>query len=65
MGVMDPAWLSADEPQIIAGAISRRKQRVLLFGEMGIGKSTLTTPCCCLGRRGTPLCLPGCGPRVS
>ncbi len=60
MGVMDPAWLSADEPQIIAGAISRRKQRVLLFGEMGIGKSTLTRhlaaaledgghPCVCLG----------------
>ncbi len=35
--------LSAHEPKLVAEKLSKAHQRVLLFGEPGIGKSTLTT----------------------
>ncbi|MCP4120012.1 MAG: hypothetical protein GY737_32375 [Desulfobacteraceae bacterium] len=43
MSTIHPGPLSAHEPERIAKALGKAPRRVLLFGEMGIGKSTLTT----------------------
>ena len=41
MSAIDPRWLSAQEPEGVARALGSAHQRVLIFGEMGGGKSTL------------------------
>lgn len=43
MSTIHSRLLSVREPELFAEKLGRDHQRVLIFGEMGIGKSTLTT----------------------